>query len=71
MAEVLAEAEASAGAGVEALEDFGSAGALAMAEAGVGGLTLRAGQAHIGVQPMALSTGKINSEERRCLVCQD
>ena len=71
MAGVLEEAEALAGVGVEALAEAGSAGAVVMAEAGAGGHTLQAGQAPIGVRPMALFTGRIISEERRCLICQD
>ena len=71
LAGVSEEAEATAEAGVEALAEAGSAGAVVMAEAGAGGHTLQAGQAPIGVRPMALFTGRIIYEERRCLVCQD
>jgi len=71
LAGVSEEAEALAGAGVEASEDSGMAGARVMAEAGAGGRTLQAGQFRIGVPRMALFTGRIICEERRCLECQD
>jgi len=71
LAGVSEEAEATAEAGVEALAEAGSAGAVVMAEAGAGGPMVPDGQARFGVPLMALFTGRIIYEERRCLVCQD
>jgi len=71
LAGVSEEAEALAGAGAEVSEEAGSAGVVAMAEAGAGGAMVPAGQARIGAPLMALYTGRIISEERRCLICQD
>jgi len=71
LAGVSEEAEALAGAGVEVSEDAGSAGPLATVEVGAGGPMVPAGQTPIGVPLMALCTGRIISEERRCFICQD
>jgi len=71
LAWVSEEAEALAGAGVEASEDAGLAGVRATAGAGAGEPMVQAGQALIGAPIMALPTGKIVIQERRCFICQD
>ena len=59
LAGVSEEAEALAGAGVEASEDAASDGAQAMAEAGAGEPMVQAGQVRIGVPLMALYIGRM------------
>ena len=67
LVEVSVGAEALAEAGVEVSADAGSAGARAMADAGAGQCLVQAGQAHIGAPHTVLFTGRMITEERRCV----